>query len=211
VIKTVWKPKEELEYSLRDAKKISILACNGCAAGCATGGAVGMLILKDILEKSGKEVVFTDTVMFCCVEPLLQQTMTANHEAISGSDALVMDSCPSGAKAAFLCDPGIPVVVALDSVGCSVLSMQDDIVARSICNGCGQCVITYTGGICPVTECPLKRKYEPCKKAPQKGTQCAEKPDQKCVWKEIAKRGNLDVLKKLRGIHKSSTNKLSGS
>jgi len=202
MIQTVWKPKEELESSLRNAEKVSFLTCNGCAALCGTGGAVGMMILRDLLEKCGKQVVFADTVAACCVEPLVGKALAANQEYVSMSDALVMGSCPSGVKAAFLCDPGIAVVAALDSVGCTVFSKQDDIVGRSICNGCGQCVITYTGGICPLSECPAKRKYEPCRKAPKEGSQCAVDPNRDCVWKEIAKRGDLAALKHLRQMHK---------
>jgi hypothetical protein len=203
MIKTVWKTKEELEYSLRNAEKVSILTCNGCAALCGTGGSMGMMVLRDLLTKCGKQVVSADTVTSCCVEPLMGKALAENQEYISRSDALVMGSCPSGVKAAFLCDSEIAVVAALDSVGCTVFSKQDDIVARSICNGCGQCVITYTGGICPLSECPANRKYEQCRKAPKMGTQCAVDPDHECVWKEIAKRGDLAALKHLRQMHKS--------
>lgn len=204
MLKTEWKPKDEIEYSLKNATRISILSCDGCAKGCGTGGAVGIEVLKDLLKEWGKEVVFTQIVWYCCGEDLMRQVLTINSEAISGSEALIIHSCSSGVKAAYLCDPGVPVIGVLDSVGCAVFTQQDNLVARSICNGCGHyCVVMYTGGICPLAEYPARKKYEPCQKAPENGTQCTVNPGQDCVWKEIAKRGGLGALKDLRQIHET--------
>jgi len=202
MLKTVWKSKDEIEYSLKNAKRISIISCDACAKGCGTGGTVGIEVLQGLLREWGKEVVFTDVLYGCCVEDLMRLILAKDPRAISRSDALVIVSCASGVKSAILCDPGVPVLAVLDSVGCAVFTQKDDIVARSICRGCGQCVVTYTGGICPLAECPGRTKYKPCKKSPENGTQCAVNPLQDCVWKEIAKRGNLAALAALRQIHK---------
>ena len=207
MIKTKWKPKDEIRYSLKNAKKISILSCGACANLCDTGGTIGMNFLKDLLKEWGKEVVFSRCIIVCCSDETMKQTLRINRGPIFRSNALVIISCAAGVKSAYMCEPGIPVVAVLDTVGTIPITRQDNPVARSICTSCGHCVITYTGGICPLSECPAKQKYEPCKEAPKNGTQCAVNPHQNCVWKEIAKRGDLTALKELRQIHKAEEGK----
>ena len=211
VLKTKWKPKHEIEYYLKNANRISILACDSCAKGSGTGGSAGIEVLKDFMNEWGKEVVYTDVVLACCVEPLIRKSLMKDSGAISRSDALVIDSCASGVKAAYLCDPQVPIIGVLDSIGCAVFTEQDNRVANSLCKGCGQCVITYTGGICPVFECPARTKYEPCQKTQANETQCAVNPHKDCVWKEIAKRGgDLKALNDLRRMHEAEgINKIS--
>ena len=119
-------------------------------------------------------------------------------------DALVMLSCAGGVKTAFLCKPGIPVISALDSMGSGIITRSDDVVAQSRCVACGQCVISYTGGICPVSECPSKRKYRPCARKGEAGHMCTVKPDQPCVWVEIEGRGNPAMLAALEQFHKEN-------
>ncbi len=235
MLKTVWKSPEEIKYSLRDAKRIAIFSCGFCASLSETGGLKGMKFLRGVLEEWGKEVVVAKCINVCCSETIMTRALRVYRKPISKCDALIVLSCGAGVKSAFLCNPGIPVIAALDSVGSRVISRQDDPVARSICTACGRCVITYTGGICPMSECPTKRRYEPCNESPlnsmlcgldplrniadqlddvyarERGMLCALDPERECVWVEIAKRGDLNALKELGRIHKAEDQeRLSG-
>jgi hypothetical protein len=201
MLKTVWKPKEEVKFYLRNAGVISVLACDSCAKACGTGGTAGIEVLKGWAKEWGKEVVLADCVRACCVEDLMRQTLQKDPAAISRSDTIVVVSCASGVKSAFLCDPGKPVVGALDSLGCSVFTLQDTLLARSICKGCGKCTITYTGGLCTSYECPSGTKYGPCKKSPTEGMTCGVDGLKDCVWKEIGKKSDLAGLKELALMH----------
>jgi hypothetical protein len=162
-----------------------------------------MEVLKDLLKGWDKEVVVADVIWACCVEYLMKEALNKDPEGISTSDALIVDSCASGVKAAFICMPGIPVVAALDSVGCGVFTEQDSLLAKSMCHGCGHCVITFTGGICPLAECPTGAKYKPCKKSPTDGSQCGTDPSRDCVWTKIVKIADLAALKDLARMHKA--------
>lgn len=204
MFKTIWKPKQEIEHSLQNAKRISIIACDSCAKGSGTGGSDGINSLKKLINDLGKDVIFSDIITACCVEPLMKQAIMKDLEVIKNCDALIIDSCASGVKAAHICNPEIPIIGVLDSVGCVVLTDQDNIIARSICKGCGQCVITYTAGICPLSDCPKRTKYEPCEKALENGNQCTVNPYKNCVWEEIKKSGgDLIALRELSKMHKS--------
>jgi len=98
-------------------------------------------------------------------------------------------------------------VAACDTVGAACLTNPhaeiDDLVVHTLCTSCGHCVLSYTGGICPLASCPAKSLYGPCKQAPEEGTTCALNSNQECVWKEIEKRGaDLESLQKLKQIQK---------
>jgi hypothetical protein len=94
------------------------------------------------------------------------------------------------------------------TTGNEMISQQENPVATGICHSCGHCVIAYTGGICPLSECSAESKYGPCNKAPENGLQCAIVPEQNCMWKEIEKTTDLATLEELSHIHKSEENKI---
>lgn len=195
--RSAWKSGEELELLLGGARRISIFACGVCANLSDTGGPRGIKNLKRLLELDGREVVCAECITACCAEPIMREAIRRHWKAIQASDALVVISCAAGVKSAFLCDPGTPVVAAADSIGSVPVSRRDDPVARSQCVNCGHCVITFTGGICPLSECPANRKYEPCSRFGELGERCVTDPTRYCVWREIERRGDLEALKQL--------------
>jgi len=203
VVKTEWKSEREIEYLLRDAEKVSVLSCGGCASLLGTGGKRGLRVARRLVKALGKEVVFTKRVIACCWTHAMRQVIKANARRISESDVLIVLSCAAGVKSAWLSDPGVPVVTLLDTTGSVPITDEADPVARSICTACGHCVIGYTGGICPLSECAAKKKYGPCEQAPKDGGQCVLDPARLCIWHEIARRGDLAALKELGELHKT--------
>ena len=199
--KTEWKPVQEIEYSLKDAQKVSIISCGTCANFSGTGGHAGIKYLKEILKKYGKEIVLARCVVACCPEEIMRQTFLAFDKQIAKSDAVVVLSCAAGIKAANLCRLDVPVVTVLDPVGSIAITSQDNWVANSVCVSCGSCVISFTGGICPISECPAKSKYGPCKKVPETGNVCVMDGSLSCVWKEIEKNCCLESIAELKKLH----------
>lgn len=202
MIKTKWKPTEEIAYALKNVRRAVVLSCDGCADQCGTGGEKGLASLNSLLEEWGKDVTFAHVVEECCDESLMKRALSTAREAVENSDAIIVVSCATGVKSACLCLSDILVVATLDTVGGAVFSTQDNLITRSLCKVCEHCVLTFTGGICPVTACPSKNKYGPCKKAPTTGSQCAADTGQTCAWKEIGKRCEIKSLIALRSMHK---------
>ncbi len=205
MLETRYKSPEELRYSIGEGKKVAIISCGACANLCDTGGVRGMNFIKGMVENWGNHVVAAKTAIACCPEPIMKEVQQRALKN-SGAEVLVVISCSAGVKTAVLCNPGIPVVAACDTLGPSSLIHQDGPVdgwvANSLCQSCGHCVISHTAGICPVVACPSKSKYGPCKKAPQDGAQCAVDPSRSCVWKEIESRGaDLQALQQLKLMH----------
>jgi hypothetical protein len=202
MIKTVWKPRDEIAHSFRGVHSATIFSCTFCANLSGTGGSRGIKIMKRILAELNVNVVRSECVLVCCEENVMRQAMSRYEKAISQSDALVILSCAAGVKAAFLAKQDIRIVNPLNPVGSAVVSHADDPVARGLCTVCGNCVIAYTGGICPVSECPAATKYGPCKKAADMQGKCALRPGKECIWEEIKKRADIKELKKLQRIHR---------
>jgi hypothetical protein len=201
MIRTVWKPTHEIEHSLRGKDRVAVLSCGWCANLSGTGGTPGLAAARALLEGMGKEVVLSELVLACCSEELMAQTVRRYRRRIGDSDAILVLSCAGGVKAACLCEPGVPVLGALDPVGSAVVTRRDDPVANSICKVCGSCVVGHTGGICPVTACPIESRYEPCAAAPTEAGPCALDPRRLCVWPDIAGRADLDALRALAEVH----------
>jgi hypothetical protein len=203
VLLSSFKSDEELLFLLKDMERVAVFSCNVCANLNGTGGPRGLALMEKRLASFGKTIVKARTVNICCSEEIMRQAIRFHLAPVREScDGLIMLSCAGGVKTAFLCEPGVPVVTALDSMGSGTISRQESPIVKSRCVACGQCVISYTGGICPVSECPAKKKYGPCKKAPLSEEEpCAVLTDRPCVFREIQKRGNLTLLKELEAIH----------
>ncbi|MBC7248332.1 MAG: methylenetetrahydrofolate reductase C-terminal domain-containing protein [Actinobacteria bacterium] len=201
--RTAWKSAEELSLLMGEARRVSIFSCGICANLSGTGGARGIRHLSRLLKNWGKEVVCKECLIACCPLEIMKQAVEKNGKALRQSDALVVISCAAGVKSAFLARPGVPVVPVVDSVGSvPVASYEDDLAARSHCTNCGRCVLAFTGGICPLNECPAGVKYGPCSRYGEEGSRCALDPTRECIWKEVERRGDLAKLERLKELHK---------
>lgn len=211
MIDTKFKPDSELKLALKDKENIAIFSCDLCASFSTdgmTGGYKGMTFMKQKLENWGKKVIVGQTLLTCCAESILKEAFNLYLKPVaSRCDAIVILSCAGGVKTAFLCSPGIPVIAALDSSGSlPVTHKMDNLITNTVCKGCGQCVVSYTNGICPVGRCPEKRQFGPCDDAPMDSIDksCVVDRSRDCIWREIADRGgDLDVLKELEEMYES--------
>ncbi|MBN1364174.1 MAG: methylenetetrahydrofolate reductase C-terminal domain-containing protein [Syntrophaceae bacterium] len=201
--KTVWKPESEIDCLLKDYNTFGIFSCGTCANLSYTGGKTGIKIIKEHLFKNHKKVKLAKVILTCCPEEIMSQALQSNKKSLQKCDALIVLSCAGGIKSANSCQPGLPIINVLDSVGSAAVSCSDQILAHSLCKSCGNCVLTCTAGICPLSECPAKSKYEPCKSFSETNTKCAVDPQMDCIWHIIRARSkNLHLLPLLKEIHK---------
>ncbi len=205
MIATAWKPEEEIRISLSGHPRVAVFSCGICSNLKGTGGAGGIRIFRGMLKKWGKKEVLGKVINACCSQAIMEQAVGKYiFSRAQKPDALVVLACAGGVKSAMLCLPGIPVIGALDTLGGMVITRETGLVAQSLCQGCGQCVISLTGGICPLDACPGKRRYSPCREAPGTGETCAKDPARPCVWKIILSQGaDLEALKELKHLHKA--------
>ncbi len=78
----------------------------------------------------------------------------------------------------------LPVLPALNTtfLGAS----HEPGIWSEMCRGCGDCLLTHTGGICPIARCAKSLLNGPC--GGTNGASCEIDPDVPCAWAKIVKR-----------------------
>lgn len=196
MIVNVPKPFEEVKEALADYKRIFILACGGCPIGCDSGGQKQVNVLKSELSSAGKNISGSQIIDFLCNKALVGAQLRYNIPALKNSDAVLVISCGVGVQAssAMIDIPCIPANNTLNSQG-----MQGLWPSVERCEGCGDCVLHLTGGICPITRCAKSLLNGQCG-GTNKG-KCEVESDRDCAWYLIYERlkalNKLDNLKKM--------------
>lgn len=189
------KPWEEILESIKQDEKIFIVGCGGCAEACGTGGMPQVLEMKEKLQKAGKQVTGYCVIDFLCQKALVKSRLRPRAEEVIESDSVIVMSCGIGVQS-------VSAVVEKPShPSCNTISLGD---ARGKwqgterCKECGDCLLDYTGGICPLTACTKSLLNGPCGGA-SKG-KCEIDVNKDCGWELIYNRlkstGRLENLKR---------------
>ncbi len=193
------KPIKEVLGALGADKKVFIVGCAGCPEGWETGGPAKVAALADQLRAKEKEVVGTVMIDFLCNKALVGLRLSRCLDALKGADAVLVVSCGVGvqATAAMVDKPCHPALNTISSAG-----FQGLWPSAERCAQCGDCVLSSTGGICPVTTCAKSLLNGSCGGSHQ-GT-CEVEKDRPCGWYLIYERlkalGRLDDYKKIQAI-----------
>jgi len=193
------KPIEEIEASIRDCPRVLVLGCRGCVTVCNTGGEKEVSVLASQLRiasqaRREQREVREETIERQCdfeyIEALLPQ--------ISDVDAVVSLACGAGVQhvaevAAGLQRP-IQVVPGVNTTFLGAALEQG--VWGERCQGCGNCVLEISGGICPIARCSKSLLNGPCGGSSE--GKCEIDPEVDCAWQLIYDR--LSVLGKLENM-----------
>ena len=93
------KPTDEVLESLGKEKNIFLLACNGCADVCETGGATALAAVESELEKADKNVTGTCLVDFLCNKILVTSRLAREMDKLQQSDSILVLTCGIGVQA----------------------------------------------------------------------------------------------------------------
>jgi hypothetical protein len=192
------KPLEEILCSLEGESAVFLLGCRGCAEASHTGGEKEVLSMKANLEQAGKKVSGWTVLDFLCQKALVKTGLQPYTDKILSSDSLLVLCCGVGVQAT------AAVVDKVIHPGCNTLSVggsQGEWRGSERCAECGECLLDYTGGICPITACTKSLINGPCGGA--RNGRCEHQPDVRpCGWELIYERlKKLNRLDKLREIH----------
>ena len=189
------KPFEELIGYLEGENSIFILGCNGCAQSSGSGGPVQVSEMKTRLEEAGKKVTGTKVIEFLCNKALVKSGLRRRVEEVVAADSMLVMTCGIGVQA---------VAASVNRVchpACNTINLggsRGEWKGRERCFECGDCVLDYTGGICPLTACTKSLLNGACGGA--SNGMCEVSPDRPCGWELIyqqAKSKNqLDKLRK---------------
>lgn len=188
MVKAKRKPVEEIKNSISDYDKILTVGCGGCVSVCLAGGQREVNALNAELnlvfkgEKKTKKIG-SYTVERQCNEQFLIEL----DEKIKEYDCLVSMACGAGAQLMAERYPTVPVFPGVNTIAIGVdreIGMYEE-----KCRACGECVLAYTGGICPVARCAKGVFNGPCG-GTNRG-KCEISQDIPCAW--------LDIFERLKG------------
>jgi len=187
MIITKEKTIEEIYSMLEPHKKILIISCDGCVQpprGLKQADIMLKLLeLKRKLENKGFEAK-TTTILRQCDDDITVSTIKPilDHEEF---DAILSLACGVGVQiVAGIYE--IPVYPAQNTLFMGA-KIGNDYYEK--CAGCGDCLLGYTGGFCPIANCAKSLVNGPC------GGPIDEKCEvgnytNPCAWIEIFKRLN---------------------
>ena len=161
MVKSKRKPVEEIKDSIADYNKILTVGCGGCASVCLAGGQREVNELNAELntvfrlEKKMKKLGSYTVERQCNMQFLIEL-----DEKIKDYDCVLSMACGAGVQLMAERYPAIPVFPAVNTVSIGVdreIGMYEE-----KCRACGECVLAYIGGICPVTRCAKGLFNGPC-------------------------------------------------
>lgn len=176
------KPLEEIIASVAPFRKILLLGCNECVTVCAAGGRkeVGLLAsgLQMAMLKQGKAIeVREHTLERQCDPEYVEELSTM----IDGADAVLSMACGCGVQTIAGRYKEKPVFPAVNTKFMGASERQGVWAER--CQGCGNCLLGETGGICPIARCAKRLMNGPC--GGSTGGSCEIDPGVDCAWQLI--------------------------
>jgi hypothetical protein len=117
-------------------------------------------------------------------------------EQVSKVDAVLSLACGVGVQLMAEMFPKTPVYPALNTKFIGVPEREG--LWNEWCAACGDCMLAYTGGICPVVRCAKGLLNGPC--GGTNNGKCEVDPEKDCAWTLIYRRleaqGRLDLMRK---------------
>jgi hypothetical protein len=187
------KPFEEILAFIGADKSVFILGCNGCAQSSGSGGPAQVEEMKNKLTAAGKKVTGTRVAAFLCDKALVKTELRGKVDQVVAADSVLVMTCGLGIQA---------VAASINKVchpACNTVNLggsRGEWKGSERCYECGQCLLDFTGGICPLTACTKSLVSGACGGA-NKG-KCELSPEKDCGWEliynRLKERGQLDRL-----------------
>jgi len=188
------KPWEEVLSYLDGESSIFVLGCNGCAEASGSGGPAQVADMWKKLEENGKRVTGSMVVDFLCQKALVKSRLRPRAEQVKAADSILVMTCGLGVQAVAasvnkMCHP------ACDTVNMG--GSRGEWKGKERCFECGECLLEYTGGICPLTACTKSLVNGACGGAAN--GKCELNPERDCGWELIYERlKSRNQLRKLK-------------
>ena len=185
---------DEILKSLEGFESIVVAACGTCVTVCMAGGEKEALKIANLLEieadargKRMKTTVVTPTRQ-CDMEFLDE-----NEKALDSAECILSLGCGAGVQ--FLAER-FPNKVVAPGLNTEFIGVNRDLgYWTEMCQGCGNCLLDKTGGVCPVARCSKSNFNGPCGGS-FKG-KCEIDSGVDCAWQLIYER-----LKRLNRVDK---------
>jgi ferredoxin len=205
------KPFAEIAEAAADFHRVLVAGCGTCVAVCLAGGEKEAGILAAQLDMAaqlaGRDQVFeTACVERQCDMEFLDELSRQVEEA----DAVLSLACGAGVQFLAQRFPAAPVLAGVNTAFIGINLAVG--VWEEKCRACRDCLLTLTGGICPMALCPKGMINGPCGGAVE--GRCETDPERDCAWALIHERlsgvGRLENLSPIQGPRDYSRRNLPG-
>ncbi|MFH1640357.1 MAG: methylenetetrahydrofolate reductase C-terminal domain-containing protein, partial [Candidatus Omnitrophota bacterium] len=155
------KPLAEIIDSLKGYSKIFLVGCGECATTCKSGGKEEVLKIQQELEAQGKTVLGSVIPDAPCLASQIKSGLAKNIKLLREAEVVLVLACGLGTQSVKDNDRfGLAVLPGCNTLFGAAMDAQGNFLEK--CSMCGECVLEFTAGICPVTLCPKGLLNGPC-------------------------------------------------
>ena len=176
------KPLEEIIDSVKPFQRILLVGCNECVTVCAAGGRKEVGLLASALQmnfmKAGQTIDIKELTLERQCDPEYVEELSTHMDQV---DAVLSMACGCGVQEIARRYKEKPVFPALNTKFMGASERQGVWAER--CQGCGDCLLGLTGGICPIARCSKRILNGPC--GGSTNGKCEISPEVDCVWQLI--------------------------
>lgn len=181
------KPMEEIIEYIKPFNRIILAGCNECVTVCSAGGRKEVGILSSALQmafmKEGRTLEIKEITLERQCDPEYVEELVP---LIGQAEAVLSMACGCGVQEVARRYKDLPVFPAVNTKFMGASERQGVWAER--CQGCGDCILGITGGVCPVARCSKRLLNGPCGGS-TKG-KCEISPETDCAWQLIWDRLN---------------------
>jgi len=193
------KPLAEIVAAVKEYKQVLVLGCGSCVTVCLSGGEKEAQQLCHELSQIRHYDGMPPSFKVGAILRQCEQDLVVEYQKIpEGTDAILSLACGAGVQTVADAYDPLPVIPALNTTFLGASAKPGN--WTEMCQGCGDCVLAFTGGICPVARCAKSLFNGPCGGS-QNGS-CEVGLDTPCAWAMIylrlKRQGKLHLLKQLR-------------
>lgn len=186
------KPLEEILNSIKDYKKIMLMACGGCVTICFSGGTKAAELLASQIKIARKKQGNNIEIIECTPERQCEyEFIDKFNKQVESVEAVLSVACGVGVQTM---SEHIPDTITIPGLNTKFMGYPvEHALWQERCAGCGDCVLDWTGGLCPIARCAKRLFNGPC--GGSSDGKCEVDKDTDCVWQLI-----YDRLKRLNKL-----------
>jgi len=173
---------EELTECMKPFGRILLVGCNECVTVCAAGGRKEVGLLSSALQmhfmKENKPFEVKELTLERQCDPEYVEELVPH---INQVDAVLSMACGCGVQEIAKRYKEKPVFPAVNTKFMGASESQGVWAER--CQGCGDCVLGITGGVCPIARCSKQLLNGPC--GGSTNGKCEIDSSVDCAWQLI--------------------------
>jgi len=206
------KPLMEILEMIEGYQKVMVLGCRGCVTVCNVGGKKEVGILATSLRIARKKAGVSSSTID---EYILERQCDPEYieelvEKVDNYDAIVSIACGVGPQ--FISER-YPTVKVFPGINTTFIGgALEHGVWSERCQSCGNCLVHFFGGFCPIARCSKRIMNGPCGGSADR--KCEISPDIDCIWhliiEKMGRMGRLEELLQVWPVKNWNTSRDGG-